>query len=305
VAPTVRANSNNAVTSQQPAVAISAIGNLTTSDYRLTYDGANYILSRISDGQNWTSATLATLPWPIDGITLTAGTWVPVAGDSFLIQPTRSAAANLALALTDSRAIAIAAPIRTGTALANSGTASIDAGSVTSVASLPLGGTVTLTYDGTLNRFVVTGPIAAGPFAYTSGAPISFAGMTVTITGTPADGDSFTIGNNVGGVADSRNGVLLGSLQTRSTIAGGTATYQSAYSTLVAEVGNKARQVEITGQAQQSLAEQAQTARDQVSGVNLDEEATNLMRYQQAYQAAAKMLDIASKLFDEVLALGR
>jgi flagellar hook-associated protein 1 FlgK len=108
-----------------------------------------------------------------------------------------------------------------------------------------------------------------------------------------------------GGVADNRNALLLGALQTKNTMFGGTATYQSAYSTLVAEVGNKTREVEISGKAQQSMLEQAETARAQLSGVNLDEEAANLLRYQQAYQAAAKMMDVASSLFDEILALGR
>ena len=108
-----------------------------------------------------------------------------------------------------------------------------------------------------------------------------------------------------GGVADNRNALLLGALQTKSTMSGGTATYQSAYSTLVAQIGNKTREVEITGRAQQSLFEQAEATRAQLSGVNLDEEAANLLRYQQAYQAAAKVISIAGTLFDEILALGR
>jgi flagellar hook-associated protein 1 FlgK len=86
---------------------------------------------------------------------------------------------------------------------------------------------------------------------------------------------------------------------------GGTATYQSAYSTLVAQIGNKTREVEIIGKAQQSLFDQAEATRSQLSGVNLDEEAANLLRYQQAYQAAAKVISIAGTLFDEILALGR
>lgn len=108
-----------------------------------------------------------------------------------------------------------------------------------------------------------------------------------------------------GGVSDNRNALLLGALQTANTMFGDTATYQSAYSTLVAQIGNKTREVEITGKAQQSLFEQAEASRSQLSGVNLDEEAANLMRYQQAYQAAAKVMAIASTLFDEILALGR
>ncbi len=300
--PTVGANANNAVPTQSPAVSIASIGALTTSDYRLSYDGANYTLLRLSDNN---ARTYAALPQTVDGLTIAAGTWVPVAGDSFLIQPTRNGAGNLALAISDGRAIAAAAPIRTGTSLGNSGTAKIDAGNVSSTASLPLGGTVTLTYDAAATQFIVSGPIAAGPFAYVSGQPISIAGMTVTITGNPASGDTFTIGNNSNGVADSRNAVLLGALQTATPMAGGTASYQSAYSQIVSQTGNKTREVEVTGKAQQTLADQAQSAVDQVSGVNLDEEAANLLRYQQAYQASAKLIELAGKLFDEILAISR
>lgn len=300
--PTVRANANNAVPSQQPSVTLSDVGSLTTSDYRLSYDGTNYTLQRLSDS---TTQTFAALPQTVDGITIAAGGWTPVAGDSFLIQPTRAAAAGIALAFSDPRAIAAATPIRTRTPLTNSGTASIDGGSITSTASLPLGSAVTLTYDQATNSFSATGGIVAGPFAYTAGQPISFSGLSVTITGAPADGDTFVIENTANGVSDNRNSTLLAALQTQNTMEGGTSTYQSAYSTLVAQIGNQAREVEITGQAQQSLLEQAQTSRDQLSGVNLDEEAANLLRYQQAYQAAAKMISIASTLFDEILALGR
>ena len=301
-----QANSTNAGTGVL-SLAVTTVPDLTTSDYRLTYDGANYSLLRLSDN----TAIPYTLGTEVDGITLTLS-GAPSAGDSFLIQPTRMGAANLALAITDPRAIAAATPIRTGTALTNTGTASIDAGSISSIASLPLTGTVTLTYDSGTNQFVVTGPIAAGPFAYTTGTPINFAGMSVTITGAPANGDSFTIVNNTSGVSDNRNAVLLGALQTKNTMEGDsangvapTATYQSAYSTLVAQVGNKTREVEITGKAQQSLFEQAEATRSQLSGVNLDEEAANLLRYQQAYQAAAKVISIAGTLFDEILALSR
>ncbi|MDP2195276.1 MAG: flagellar hook-associated protein FlgK, partial [Rhodocyclaceae bacterium] len=114
--PTVMANANNAVPSQIPAVTISDPGALTTSDYRLTFAGGSYTLTRLSDNvtQNY-----ATLPQTVDGITIEAGAWTPVAGDSFLIQPTRGGAGNLALAIVDGRNIAAAAPIRTAAALTN------------------------------------------------------------------------------------------------------------------------------------------------------------------------------------------
>ena len=74
---------------------------------------------------------------------------------------------------------------------------------------------------------------------------------------------------------------------------------------IVSLVGSKSNEVEAIGAAQQSLADQATTSLQSVAGVNLDEEAANLLRYQQAYQAAAKVIEIASKIFDEVLALAR
>lgn len=302
--PTVMANANNAVPGQIPAVTISDPGVLTTSDYRLTFASGSYTLIRLSDNvtQNY-----ATLPQTVDGITIAAGTWVAAAGDSFLIQPTRGGAGNLALAITDGRNIAAAAPIRTAAALNNSGTAKVDGGSISSTASLPLTGVVTLTYDASAvpPQFAVTGAITAGPFQYFTGQPISFSGMSVTISGSPADGDEFTITNNSAGVADNRNAMLLGALQTATPMAGGTATYQSAYSQIVSQTGNKTREVEVTGKAQQTLADQAQNEVDKMSGVNLDEEAANLLRYQQAYQASAKLIEIAGRLFDEILAISR
>jgi flagellar hook-associated protein 1 FlgK len=82
-------------------------------------------------------------------------------------------------------------------------------------------------------------------------------------------------------------------------------TYQSAYSQIVSSVGVKSRDINVTAQAQASLVTQTQQAQQSMSGVNLDEEAANLMRYQQAYEASAKLMQIASTLFDTLLTLGR
>ncbi|MDO9600937.1 MAG: flagellar basal body rod C-terminal domain-containing protein, partial [Rhodocyclaceae bacterium] len=143
------------------------------------------------------------------------------------------------------------------------------------------------------------------PVAYVSGATIAFNGMNFVISGAPANNDKFIIERNASGVADNRNAQLLGALQTANKMMGGTASYQSAYSQIVSQTGNKTREVEVTGKAQQTLADQAQNEVDKMSGVNLDEEAANLLRYQQAYQASAKLIEIAGRLFDEILAISR
>jgi flagellar hook-associated protein 1 FlgK len=85
---------------------------------------------------------------------------------------------------------------------------------------------------------------------------------------------------------------------------GGTASYLDAYAQLVSDVGNRTREVKAVGTSQTALAEAAIATQQEMSGVNLDEEAANLIRYQQAYQASAKVIEISSKVFDSILALG-
>ena len=139
---------------------------------------------------------------------------------------------------------------------------------------------------------------------------IGFSGMKFTVTGVPNNGDTFKLERNVAATTDGRNALALGKLQTQNTVAGsatgaqGTATFQTAFAEMVANIGIKTRELSVSGAAQESMLEQAQARLDALSGVNLDEEAANMIRFQQAYQASAKILDIGSKLFDELLQLG-
>ncbi|MGE0014489.1 MAG: flagellar basal body rod C-terminal domain-containing protein, partial [Azoarcus sp.] len=110
--------------------------------------------------------------------------------------------------------------------------------------------------------------------------------------------------------ADNRNAVALGALQTSKVLLAGeggqpTATFQSLYAQAVSAIGNKTREVQVNEAAQEALLQQATTARDSVSGVNLDEEAANLVRYQLAYQASARVMTVAQRLFDELISIGR
>ena len=311
--PTVRSSSLNTGTGVTTAgIDTSTIDRLTGSDYRLVFNGGgNYTLTRLSD--NAVLVNGAPLPASIDGMAIAVG-GVPVAGDSFLIQPTRRGARDIAVAVSDPRLIAAAAPIRTATALANTGTASISSGTVNAPppTNANLQQTVTITFTGAAT-FNVTGIGAGLPalgVAYTSGANITYNGWTTQISGNPTAGDVFTVSANAGGVADNRNAMLMGALQTKATMIGSstsspTASYQSAYSQIVGSVGSKTNEVQAIAAAQQGLLDHATQALQSTSGVNLDEEAANLLRYQQAYQASAKILATASKVFDEILALGR
>lgn len=283
------------------------ISQLTTSDYRLNYDGSNYHITRLSDG---VVRSFGTMPQTLDGIAF--GTDVSaVAGDNILIRPTARAISTLSLAVTHISDIAVAAPFVTGAPLANQGTGTISAGSVTDHTELTnhryeivfnvSGGTTT--YD--VIDLTVGPPALSSGNAYTPGENIAFDGLQFTISGQPQDGDKFTVEPTLNHEGDSRNAIALGDLQGKSFFNGGTTTYQGAYAQMVSAVGNLTREVEVTSAAAGRLYNQTLQSQQSVSGVNLDEEAANLIRYQHAYQAAGKIMQTATQLFDTLLQIGR
>lgn len=320
-AASVSANRNNDMASTAAITAvISDASKLTQSDYKVSYDGSNYTVTRQSDRkQTIISPYPQSGPQSIDGIDF-AITGASAANDNFLVRPTINGAANFGVALADRSKIAAAAPITTNTPLTNAGGAKIGEGYVDAkYLGNPITSPLTLTYGSgglsgfpagqaitkTDNGVSTVYPAGTASVPYTAGANYAFGGINVSFTGTPADADSFTVGPNNSGVGDNRNMRLLGNLQTKNTMDGGTATFQGAYAELVSYVGNKTREVQVNALASESLLAQARNAQQEVSGVNLDEEATNLLKYQQAYQAAGKVMQMASTLFDTLLSLGR
>jgi flagellar hook-associated protein 1 FlgK len=155
------------------------------------------------------------------------------------------------------------------------------------------------------NGSTTTSYAAGSAIPYIEGSTISFNGLSFTVSGAYANGDVVKIAGNPSGSGDSRNAALLSGLQTKNTMASGTTSFQGAYGQFVSNVGNKAHEMEVSNSAETRLLAQALQAQQSQSGVNLDEEAANLLRYQQAYQAAGKLMQIASQLFDALLALGR
>lgn len=311
--PKVIANALNSGTANVAAT-ITDVGSLTTSDYQLAFDGTNYKVTRLSD--NAVMYNNSAFPsGTIDGFNISLSSGALAAGDRFLIQPTRNGANAIGVAITNTSEIAAAAPIRAAATTSNTGTGVISSGSVNPPPppSASLRNSVTITFTSPTQFDVVdntTSTTLATGVTYTSGGAISYNGWTVQITGAPAAGDTFSVTANTGGLDDPRNALLLAQLQTANTLqknAAGiaTATYQSSYSQLASDVGNKTRELQITGKAQDALVSQTQQAQQSLSGVNLDEEAANLVRYQQAYQAAGKMMQVADTVFQTLLSLGR
>jgi len=309
--PRVIQNANNAATSGVPTVTIANVTGLTSSDYQLKFNGGtSYTLLRLSDN---TATNYTSLPQTVDGMTITAP--VPVtAGDTFLIRPTANGARDIAVATNDPAKIAAAAPMRGTAASANTGTARISNGTVATpvtanpahpATDLNLQAQVTITFT-SATTFTVAGAVpAVGAQPYVAGQDISYNGWKVQITGTPATGDVFNVVSNTNAAGDNRNILLMSAMQTQNLMANGTASFQEIYGQLVGDVGAKTSELSVTSLAQTNMAAQTVAAQQAVSGVNLDEEAANLMRYQKAYQAAAKAMQIASTMFDAVLAIGR
>lgn len=216
-APAVLTDATNNPASGSIAVSITDVNALTSSDYRLNYDGSNFSLVRMDDNTLVDSGfTTADFPRTVvaEGLRLSLNGGFS-AGDSFLIRPTRDAAGQFAMQITD------------------------------------------------------TGDLAAAAAGKASG-------------------------NN-------ENALALAGLQSARGMANSSANYQETFGSLIADVGVKTNRAYVTGQAQQVLLKQAIDSEESVSGVNLDEEAANLLKYQQAYQANAKVISTVDAVFQSLL----
>lgn len=190
--------------------------------------------------------------------------------------------------------------------------AAINGINFSAVSGAPVAGDSFLVQTSTLTGFPPNLPVtetnngtstvypAGDPVSYVSGSTLSYGGLSFSINGTPIDGDTFSIANNTG-VGNNSNALLMSNLQSANVLDGGTTTYNGAYSQMISSIGNQTSQLNATSTAAGNVLSQAQQSQQSVSGVNLDQEASNLLQYQQAYQAAAKMMTIASQLFSTLL----
>ena len=277
---------------------VTDLGALTGADYVLEYDGANYSLSRADSGQPvpMTGSGTAVDPFVADGVSLViAG--AASAGDRMMIRSGHGIAGSLRNQITDPQAIAMAAPTRSTSAASNIGSATISPATVVDPADPGLLTNAVIEFvDAT--TYTING---AGSFAYTDGTPITISGSSVTITGQPSAGDQFTIEANYGASGDNQNGRLLTDIQSLGVLEGGSISINENYGRLVTSVGATTAQVQANLDAQNVVLANAEQAMLSNSGVNLDEEAANLIRYQQAYQAAAQVVSVVQTLFDSLL----
>ena len=314
-----------------PAAELKAIvtdpSQLKDSDYEVTFKDGKYSVMRLSDNKEVgpvTPAANGAATFEADGIEFTFKNNTREK-DTFLVRPTINGASDFKVLATDVSQIAAAAPIMTSVELSNTGTGKISEGKVTKeFLTAPQTFPVKLTFTasavagvpGTLAGFPGTtvkvtnslgevDDVAVANVKFEKGSTYEFSGMSITLNGEPGNGDKFNIEFNGSGVGDTRNIAALGELQTKNIFNNGTATLTSSYAQMVSQVGNKTREVQVNAQAGNALLAQTTGAQADVSGVNLDEEAANLIKYQQAYQASSKVMQIASTIFDTLLSISR
>lgn len=312
---------------------------VTTFDYEVQFNSATgyEVFSIDGSGQRTSVATGTTPPATFEvaghGIEIDlSGT--PVGGDKIVLQPTRHTAANLEAAITRPEDIALASPIKADKNSQNLGSGEIKVSSVYNTGAGSGFGTNTLdpsapqvikiddsgnyeVYDKNNNLLGVAPASSKGQNLMAAlemplGTPIVPAptpGYDFSITGKVEANDSFTLSYNKDGFADNANGLALAELQNKELVrknnnaatSNDKMTFNDAYSGLVTGVGNKASQAKTLLQANEAKLTQSTAIFESVSGVNLEEEAANLIRFQQSYAASAQIVNTAKTIFDTLL----
>lgn len=297
----VQANSNNggtasaAVTRRVPGSA----GALTTSDYLLVSTASGWSLRRADSGASvaMTGTGTALDPFVADGLSIVvSGT--PNTGDQLLIKPTSDAVSGMKLLITDPNEIAAASPIVSAATSGNSGNGVISAGEVLDATNAQLRSTVTIQFT-SATQYTISGDPTV--HTYAAGSNIDVNGWRVQISGSPAAGDSFKVSDNVTGSGDNRNALKLADVMRAPVLNGGKTSVNAGVGQFISDIGVKTNQARVTSEAQKVVADEATSALQSVAGVNLDEEAANLVRYQQAYMAISQMIRVADTIFQSVL----
>ncbi|MGS0534947.1 flagellar hook-associated protein FlgK [Pseudoalteromonas sp. SaAl2] len=316
---------------------------LPASDFIITYTAANTVEIQPIDnkGEPLGSASTATITGGVIDSTNNPGvelyglqinvSGTSNVGDKFQLKLNSQAASTLELATDRPDALALASPIRTADDINNTGSANISAGTVTSVTSGGFitsppslaNGDVSLVKTANANEYSITDASGTTTFTITppaenilsqAGAPYDTYGFDFNIEGTPAVGDTFTLEFNEGGFDDNRNGLKLAELQSgelvrQNVVSSSTAdnhkTFNESYAGLVTDIGVITNQAMTNGAAFDALAQQSEAWYESLSGVNLDEEAANLLRFQQSYAASAQVLSTARTIFDTLLSAAR
>ncbi|GAB3049524.1 flagellar hook-associated protein FlgK [Stenotrophomonas tumulicola] len=295
--PRVTGNTSNTGSATLQA-SFGDLSKLDAQNIVLRFDGTQWQASRADTGASiaLTGTGTADDPLVINGVELVvSGT--PAANDRFLLQPTANVAGSMSVAITDPSRLAAAAPVKGEAATANTGSGKLTDLKVTDVADPALRTPAAIVFI-SATEYTIDG---GDPQPYTPGQTISANGWSFNLDGAPKAGDRFDISPTGAGSSDNSNALALAKVEDAKIFSAGTVTLGGALGGLTTQIGAAARSAEYSLQAQQVITDQAQAARDSVSGVNLDEEAADMLRLQQAYQAASQLISTADNMFQTIL----
>lgn len=295
--PRITANSSNTGTASMSA-SFGDLSKLDGQNIVMKFDGTQWQATRADTGATipMTGTGTAADPLVLNGVSLVmSGT--PAKDDRFLLQPTAGVAGSMEVAITDTSRIAAAAPIKGTAAMANTGTGKLTGVKVTDAENAALRNPAAIVFI-SATEYTIDG---GAPNTYTAGQTITANGWSFVLDGAPKQGDTFSIGPTPAGSSDNSNALLLAKVEQAKTFNDGTITLSGALGGLTTQVGAAARSAEYSLMAQQVITDQAQAARDSISGVNLDEEASDMLRLQQAYQAASQLISTADTMFQTIL----
>jgi flagellar hook-associated protein 1 FlgK len=294
------------------ALTVTDAQQLQASEYSLVNSGGAWVLTRLSDGGSQTVVDGSV----VDGFRIDLGSPAPAATDRFLLQPVTRAASGMARVLDDPRALAAALPVTADAATANTGSASVSALRVVSPTVNPQNtATITFTnatgaYNWELRDRTTHALVSSGTGTWAAGQPIALNGFELELAGVPATGDVFTVGKTLYPGSNNGNALAMAALRDAQIVgrvgngAGGLTggrTITDAWADAMGDIGVRAQSAKTASEISTQVASNAEQALSERTGVNLDEEAARLMQFQQGYQAAAKVLQIAQSVFDTLL----
>lgn len=300
-APAVNAHRSNSGNASVQA-SVTDIGQLKGSNVLLRYENGSWSAIRSDSGAQvaLTGTGTSTDPLQVDGISLVvSGTAAD--GDRFELRPTGGAAGSLRVIISDPSQIAAARAVQGSADISNIGNATVQHLHVTDPDNAALTRGATIEFTDTDQYTITSNGVESGPFAYTPGSTIAADGWSFVLDGAVAAGDVFNITATGAGSSDNGNMLLMAGLEDSKLLDGGTLGLNSALAGLTSTVATASAQSNYAYDAEQVIHNDAVAARDSISGVNLDEEAADLIKYQQAYQAAARIIASADEVFQTLL----
>ena len=289
---------------------VADVTQFEASDYEISFaSGTTGSITRLSDGKQTAFDLGAGTTVTFDGLTMTVDATVgpAAAGDRFLLKPFSASTQTISAEFSTARSLAVASPIAGKMGTANTG--SLQLTSLTAKTNpTPQPGPVTITFNDPATSFNMvdhTGASVTRP--YQSGQKIETLGWTLVLQGAPKPGDTFSVvgsqdtANNNGIDFKLNAGNASAMMALRDTQMFDGATLTDGYAGLMAQIGVRAQSANFTAKVSAKLAATLEQNRAAVSGVNLDEEAARLLQYQQAYQASAKVIQVAQGIFDTLI----